>query len=70
MIKTYTAIAGDRWDSIAYKLWGREKLAKELIAANPDLADVPIFSGGEIVTVPAVEIQPEVGNLPPWYARG
>lgn len=70
MARTYTAVQGDRWDSIAYKLWSREKLAKELLAANPDLADVPVFQGGEVLNVPDVEIEITTGNLPPWYARG
>ena len=65
--KTYTAIQGDRWDSIAYKLWGREALARQLLAANPDMADVPVFAGGEILAVPDVAVQPATGNLPPWY---
>lgn len=70
MAKTYTAIMGDRWDSIAFKLWGREKLARELLAANPALADVPVFKGGEEIIVPDVELEPVTANLPPWYARG
>jgi len=67
-MNTYTTIQGDTWDGIAFRLWGREHLMSALLQANPDHADVLVFSAGIVLNVPEVNvnaIQP-ITELPPW----
>lgn len=65
---TITTLQGDAWDSIAYRLWGEERHMDRLVAANPDLADVLIFSAGVRLTVPEAPPPATVktSELPPW----
>lgn len=64
--KTYIAKAGDTWDLIALRLWSRETLMHLLIAANPNLAGIVIFEGGEKVRLPMIEEPLNKETLPPW----
>ena len=65
--KIYRTIQDDAFDAIAYRLWGDERLARELIQANPEHADVLLFEAGTVLTVPDVQIRPQAStNLPPW----
>ena len=41
-------------------------MASTIIAANPDLCDVLIFEGGELVRIPIVEAVTTPDTLPPW----
>lgn len=52
MAKVYTAIQGDTWDMIAYKVYGDEKYMKYLIEANRPLINILVFSSGTKVVVP------------------
>ena len=51
----YTAKAGDTWDRLAFNAWTDEGLMHLLIAANPDLASIVVFEGGEKVLIPDIE---------------
>lgn len=52
-MKTYTAVHGDTWDSIAYKVYGDEFLCDQLCKANSrHMSDIVMFEGGEKVTIP------------------
>lgn len=62
----YTAQGGDTFDSIALAAYSEEKMASVIIAANPDLSDVLIFEGGELVQIPIVETVTTPDTLPPW----
>lgn len=62
----YTAQGGDTFDSIALAAYNEERMASTIIAANPDLCDVLIFEGGELVRIPIVEIVTTPDTLPPW----
>lgn len=62
---TYTTKQGDRWDMIAYKLWGNEHYMSELLAANKQYRDVFIFSAGVELTVPEIT-EAASSVLPPW----
>lgn len=53
--EVYQCSAGETFDSVALELYGDEKYACELLNANPDLCNIPIFSGGEILDIPIVE---------------
>lgn len=62
---TYTTVAGDTWDQIAYKVYGDETRAGELMEANPGLLDYFVFPSG--VKVAAPETVTDAGvPLPPW----
>lgn len=62
----YTAQGGDTFDSIALAAYDEERMASTIIAANPDLCDVLIFEGGELVKVPIVDTVTTSETLPPW----
>lgn len=52
----YPCSAGETFDSIALVLYGDEALASELLNANPSLCTKPVFTGGEKLALPVVEI--------------
>lgn len=62
----YTAQGGDTFDSIALAAYNEERMASTIIAANPNLSDVLIFEGGELVQIPIVEAVTTPDTLPPW----
>ena len=62
----YTAQGGDTFDSIALAAYNEERMASTIIAANPDLSDVLIFEGGELVQIPIVEAVTTPDTRPPW----
>ena len=62
----YTAQGGDTFDSIALAAYNEEHMASTIITANPDLCDVLIFEGGELVRIPIVETVTTPDTLPPW----
>lgn len=62
----YTTVSGDTWDIIAYKLFGHEERAKELIEANPLHALIVVFSDGITLTVPEVSAPTDYSSLPSW----
>lgn len=63
---TYTAKAGDTWDSIAFKAYGVERMAHHVIRANPRYIDVLTFEGGEVLTIPVFDTTETPKTLPPW----
>lgn len=67
MASVYTTIQGDTWDSIAYKLWGLEECATDLMEANYRHLDILVFSSGTVLNVP--DLAPDTyGWLPGWRA--
>lgn len=69
MASNYKTMQGDTWDSIAYRLWGRENLMHQLILANPDYTDMLIFPAGTVLAVPDVESSTPASSLPPWMTE-
>lgn len=65
MIKTYTTIQGDMWDSIAYKVLGDEKYTDKLIQYNLQYHHIVVFPAGIVLDIPEIEAEFIVG-LPPW----
>lgn len=63
---SYRTQQGDFWDTIAWRLWGKEELMHELLRANPEHADVLVFPAGVVLTVPDVNTSTVPKNLPPW----
>lgn len=53
---TYLCRAGESFDSVALSLYGDEKYAGELLAANLGLWAKQRFSGGETLRVPEIEV--------------
>lgn len=67
MAAVYTTVQGDTWDSIAYKLWGLEECATDLMEANYRYLDILVFSSGTVLNVP--DLAPDTyGWLPGWRA--
>ena len=48
----YVCSNGDMWDSIAYRLYGDEFMAPEIMKANRAYARTITFEGGEVLSVP------------------
>lgn len=62
----YTTREGDTFDRLSLRFYNEEKLANHIIEANPDYADVVVFSGGINLTIPAIE-EPELTETKaPW----
>ena len=53
---SYICSAGESFDLIALRVYGDERYAAELLNANPTLCATPIFSGGERLTLPEIDI--------------
>lgn len=65
MLKTYTTVQGDMWDSIAQKLYGAEEALNVLLEANQQYQEVIVFPAGLVLTVPDYSA-PVSSELPPW----
>jgi phage tail protein X len=66
-MSTYTTVLGDTWDMIAFKLYGKEKYAKNLVEANLKYVETVIFSAGAILIVPEISsTESDISSLPPW----
>ncbi len=61
----YVTIAGDTWDMIAYKVYGKEIYADYLMKNNYDLLDIFVFSAGTKVYIPELA-EITTADLPPW----
>ena len=57
--KSYRCSEGETFDSVALMIYGDEKYAAELLNANPHLCLIPVFSGGEMLMLPVIEIPEE-----------
>lgn len=62
---TYTTIAGDMWDLIAFKTLGSDKYVEPLINCNRQYIRTYIFKAGVKLTVPTLERSSAI-KLPPW----
>lgn len=67
-MNTMKTVRGETFDSLALKLYGDEKYAAYLLAANPELCHLMQFGGGENVRIPDVDTE-EASSLPPWKKR-
>lgn len=63
----YVTKEGDRWDLIAWRMYGDPYAYEPIIAANPDIPIRPVLEAGLRVLVP-VRDQAKVAeaDLPPW----
>lgn len=52
----YQCVAGETYDSVALAVYGDEAYACEIMNANPFICTLPMFTGGEVLDLPVVEI--------------
>lgn len=65
----YVTVSGDMWDAIAYKLYGTERAAGEIIELNPQYHEYAILPGGlrlRVPTEPECNTTAVASTLPPW----
>jgi phage tail protein X len=63
----HRTIAGERWDSIAWKYYGDATLISALIMANPAVPIEAVFEAGISIEVPILQQSVNVeADLPPW----
>lgn len=60
------ALQGDTFDSLAYRLYGQERMSRYLRAYNREFSDTVIFNGGEELIVPLLSQAESTETLPPW----
>jgi phage tail protein X len=66
-MKQYTAVQGDTWDYISWKLYQNEGYVHTLLAVNPALRHIVQFETSTIIYVPDIpEALIAANNLPPW----
>ena len=63
---TYSTIQGETWDIVSKKVYGTEFRADVLLKANPDVADIIVFSSGILLLVPEIDDVEQFDSLPPW----
>ena len=61
----YTTQPGDRWDTIAYKVYGDAKYADILMKNNPNLIDIFEFSEGVEISAPSTAFVVDE-DVPDW----
>lgn len=52
----YRCAANESFDSVALLLYGSERYAHELMNANPALCGLTVFSGGERLKLPDLDV--------------
>lgn len=62
----YVAAEGESFDKLALDAYDDEKLASVIAEANPGLASVLLFEGGEQVKIPILSEDEMPDTLPPW----
>ena len=62
----YTALDGDRWDTLADIAYGDEMLFAPIIAANPAIAIADTIPAGASVFVPVLASPTVPVDPPPW----
>ena len=66
----YLCVAGETWDYVALVVYGDEKYAAELLNANPRFSFIPVFTGGEVLDLPVINIIPNgpkyMPETAPW----
>lgn len=65
----YVVQDGERWDSVAYKAYGRADLAHVIITANPGIPVAARLIGGTVLEIPILDetfVKTDAELLPPW----
>lgn len=63
----YITQEGDRWDTIAYKLYKDPYAYNALLLYNPQYAGITVFPAGIQLVVPEIEYEEDINEVaPPW----
>ena len=65
MIRTYTTIQGDMWDSIAFSQLGSVAYTDRLMNLNPKYLGYYTFPAGIVLKLPDPVIDADK-SMPPW----
>lgn len=66
---SHTTVAGERWDSLAWRYYGDATLIAPIIQTNPAIQIEAVFEAGRIIGVPLIVVDQTVqqkADLPPW----
>lgn len=58
----YICSAGETFDSVSLCVYGNEKYACDIMNENPALCTRAVFTGGERLLLPAVDVPDENGD--------
>ena len=61
-----TALQYETFDSLAFRLYGEERMSKYLRAYNRQFSDTVMFDGGEQIKVPILTKTESPETRPPW----
>jgi phage tail protein X len=64
----YVTVAGDRWDTVAWRFYGDATVITPIVMANPTVAVMAVFDAGINIAIPilAYNAAQSTANLPPW----
>ena len=65
-MREHITIEGDTFDSLALYYYRRERLASNIIQANPEYCDTLIFEAGIKLYIPDISTVQTPETLPPW----
>lgn len=60
------AIANETFDSLAFRLYGEERMSKYIRMYNRQYSDLVMFRGGELLKIPVLTKVESTETLPPW----
>lgn len=66
MARLIETVRGDTFDALALEFYDNEKLACEIIKANPDYCDTVVFDAGVELLIPDITDAALPETLPPW----
>ena len=67
MTGKYLTKLNDTFDLIAYEIYGECRYTGEILKANPEKLETFIFSAGEEINLPEIEVKAATSKLPSWY---
>lgn len=65
----YIVKEGERWDTVAYKAYGRASLFHAIVESNPAVPVTPRITGGTVLNIPLLSdnsVKTDKELLPPW----
>ena len=66
---TYLVKQGDRWDTIAYKMYGDPYKYEIILRANPQYLGLPYPPAGAKLQIPIIEEDTEETITAPWQTE-
>lgn len=61
-----TAIQGETFDSLSYRIYGEERMSHYIRQYNEQYSDIVMFNGGEELTIPILSETESKESLAPW----